>query len=752
MRKGQTPRPTRARGTCGFLALLVLVATATAPAGHAASFLTTLGFEDDVDLVVAPNREFLLVPEEAEDGSSAQLTIIDLDAATGQPLNLNDPVVIPTLGFENGVDPIVFTDHAGNTFAFVPTESEDGDLAKLLVLQLDSSGAVLGQVDIALGDLGFKPDIDGVISDYPDALLFFPLASENQAVRGIVVVDAESSDGDWGSCLLVSTDGRAGCAGTAQVDWLPGLPDAVDPVAYRTSTSVRLALPVQSAAGANLLLIDFESDHVGGDLPPLLHPGVISVRDLNTAAGGHPTRFPGYETDVDIALYLGGQCGLAHRSILVPQEGPGDDSDLYLLDEDGVAQWVYSVDGGGQGVTIPGYEKGVDVVPLCGVAGVNRLVVAVENAAGSDADVLLLDPATGALMAHAEDLVRNPGLVVAGFEVGVEPVRWEKYVVVPMETAAGEGSLFAMSPVNGQVSDFLALSSFLGPGWGFPRSVDPLWVSITAGALTANRLYTPVTKDANGDASVLFAHTPPDLEPLFFEIVNGVNVGGLQTDVDIGLVDKFAPGGAFLYLPEESPAHDEARVRFEPVPSLGPHVAVAQGRGVIPGKLYFVHALDAALVSQIDGVLGLETGLDMADGRGSLESANPPDSYVTPGVSTDTDTDPTLGWRKDVTGVGDDIRGANEESDVRWIGHATPFLAPGAIHYALARAGSVTVDIFDLKGRRVRRLLAGQQAAGEHVVTWDGRDDERVGVAGGIYLLHVASGRSAKTSKLAVLR
>src|SRR5512147_345807 len=93
-----------------FGALLALACTAGLPGAAAAlfpppvSFITTLGWEDDVDVVVAPDGEFLVFCEEKEDGSLAHLWILDLDPVTGNVLG-NLSIIVP--GFENGVDPII---------------------------------------------------------------------------------------------------------------------------------------------------------------------------------------------------------------------------------------------------------------------------------------------------------------------------------------------------------------------------------------------------------------------------------------------------------------------------------------------------------------------------------------------------------------------------------------------------------------------------------------------------------------------
>lgn len=68
--------------------------------------------------------------------------------------------------------------------------------------------------------------------------------------------------------------------------------------------------------------------------------------------------------------------------------------------------------------------------------------------------------------------------------------------------------------------------------------------------------------------------------------------------------------------------------------------------------------------------------------------------------------------------------------------------------YALARPGHVDVDVYDMAGRLVSRVLAEHQAAGEHQVTWSDRT-----VASGNYLVRlVVDGELATTAKLLVLR
>jgi hypothetical protein len=66
-----------------------------------------------------------------------------------------------------------------------------------------------------------------------------------------------------------------------------------------------------------------------------------------------------------------------------------------------------------------------------------------------------------------------------------------------------------------------------------------------------------------------------------------------------------------------------------------------------------------------------------------------------------------------------------------------PFAGGTRIHYTIPGTGSVRVElsVYDLAGRRVRRLESGFAPAGEHAVSWDGRDDRGAQVRAGVYFV-----------------
>jgi hypothetical protein len=64
----------------------------------------------------------------------------------------------------------------------------------------------------------------------------------------------------------------------------------------------------------------------------------------------------------------------------------------------------------------------------------------------------------------------------------------------------------------------------------------------------------------------------------------------------------------------------------------------------------------------------------------------------------------------------------------------------------------VTLTIYDMAGKAVRRLLAGNIGVGCHRVTWEGRDDAGNMAPSGIYFADFRSGRFAKRMKIALMK
>ncbi|NNF07609.1 MAG: T9SS type A sorting domain-containing protein [Candidatus Eisenbacteria bacterium] len=79
-----------------------------------------------------------------------------------------------------------------------------------------------------------------------------------------------------------------------------------------------------------------------------------------------------------------------------------------------------------------------------------------------------------------------------------------------------------------------------------------------------------------------------------------------------------------------------------------------------------------------------------------------------------------------------------------------PFASQTRITYQLHEARPVRLDVFDLKGRKVRTLLQETQSAGERSVVWDGSGESGSKVATGFYLLRLEAGPDSQVRKVLV--
>jgi Putative Ig domain/FlgD Ig-like domain len=79
--------------------------------------------------------------------------------------------------------------------------------------------------------------------------------------------------------------------------------------------------------------------------------------------------------------------------------------------------------------------------------------------------------------------------------------------------------------------------------------------------------------------------------------------------------------------------------------------------------------------------------------------------------------------------------------------------ATGTIRFGLPTAAAVRLTIYDLSGRLVRTLVAGQSwDAGYHEVRWDGADEQGRSAAAGIYIYRLEAANFMTSRKLILLR
>lgn len=81
-----------------------------------------------------------------------------------------------------------------------------------------------------------------------------------------------------------------------------------------------------------------------------------------------------------------------------------------------------------------------------------------------------------------------------------------------------------------------------------------------------------------------------------------------------------------------------------------------------------------------------------------------------------------------------------------------PFNPETIIEFTLAAPGPVLLEVYDLRGLRVRTLAAADLPAGVHRIRWDGCDDAGRAVASGVYCYRMSTEGFMSVRKMMLLK
>jgi len=84
--------------------------------------------------------------------------------------------------------------------------------------------------------------------------------------------------------------------------------------------------------------------------------------------------------------------------------------------------------------------------------------------------------------------------------------------------------------------------------------------------------------------------------------------------------------------------------------------------------------------------------------------------------------------------------------------YPNPFNPSTTITFSLFTAGEVSIDIYNVRGQRVRSLVSGVYEAGVHSVVWNGVSDDGVGVGSGVYFYRMVSGGFSGVKKMLLVK
>ena len=84
--------------------------------------------------------------------------------------------------------------------------------------------------------------------------------------------------------------------------------------------------------------------------------------------------------------------------------------------------------------------------------------------------------------------------------------------------------------------------------------------------------------------------------------------------------------------------------------------------------------------------------------------------------------------------------------------YPNPFNPETHITFYLSHPGEMKLEIYNVRGQKIRTLISGLQTAGEHSIVWKGRDDNGNTVSSGIYFYRLESDDIVKIQKAILMK
>ena len=222
-------------------------------------------------------------------------------------------------------------------------------------------------------------------------------------------------------------------------------------------------------------------------------------------------------------------------------------------------------------------------------------------------------------------------------------------------------------------------------------------------------------------------------------VVNDSGWPGENIDVPVYLVNTFNVGGFSFRIP-----YDEQRLQVESV-SLTERSSMFTISGMDttnPGVLFFLGAPPDPMVDYIPpgsgpvAVIGFLINNDAIPGEVNLEFIDSllGDNSLSDSTGLETIIPVLVGATISVLGeVNIDESVSFPDGFVLLKNYPNPFNSATRIEFGIGREGRAVIEIFDILGRKVRKLDFGVLSPGIHSIIWDGRDDFAREVSSGVY-------------------
>ena len=84
--------------------------------------------------------------------------------------------------------------------------------------------------------------------------------------------------------------------------------------------------------------------------------------------------------------------------------------------------------------------------------------------------------------------------------------------------------------------------------------------------------------------------------------------------------------------------------------------------------------------------------------------------------------------------------------------YPNPVTQDARISFSLDQSSQIGLDIYNVRGQKVRSLHQGMKDAGDLTLTWDGRDDQGRACSNGTYIVQMSANGSKRSAKLLLMK
>ena len=84
--------------------------------------------------------------------------------------------------------------------------------------------------------------------------------------------------------------------------------------------------------------------------------------------------------------------------------------------------------------------------------------------------------------------------------------------------------------------------------------------------------------------------------------------------------------------------------------------------------------------------------------------------------------------------------------------YPNPFNPETVINYNLANDNNISIEVFNIRGQKVKTLIDAYQKSGSHSIVWNGKDDNGRQVGSGMYFYKMRSGSYTSTRKMILMK